>query len=110
MVPNERKLYKNFQERKTMHHRIKFLKAIKKKRKYRSKIYCLIQKGKYTTINKYGYTKKIQRTGTTEHMNRNKKKGKEGGQMNRTKNRKTVNQRVTTIKNAKNKQKVLCGS
>jgi len=43
-------------------------------------------------------------------MNRNKKKGKEGGQSKRTKNRKKVNQRVTTIKNAKNKQKVLCES
>jgi hypothetical protein len=101
MVPNERKLYKNFQERKTMHHRIKCLKAIKKKRKSRSKIYCLIQKGKYTTKNKNGYTKKIQRKWRTEHMNRKKKQGKEGAQMKRTKNRKKANQRVTTIKKRK---------
>ncbi len=40
-------------------------------------------------------------------MNRNKKKGKEGGQIKRPKNRKKVNQRVTTIKNAKNKQSSL---
>jgi hypothetical protein len=43
-------------------------------------------------------------------MNRNKKQGKEGAQMKRTKKRKKANHRETTIKNAKNKQKVLCES
>ncbi len=41
-------------------------------------------------------------------MNRNKKKGKEGGQIKRTKNRKKVNQRVTTIENAKLNRKLSC--
>jgi hypothetical protein len=88
-----------------MNHKIKLKKAILKFQKGKKipikKICCQAQLGSIcTTKNKNGYTKKIQRTGTAEHMNRNKKKGKEGGQSKRTKNRKKVNQRVTTIKNA----------